>query len=321
MRRFPWAAVLLLAACGGCGAVPGGRVDLGDAERSWARALRAGRQAGWPYDRIGTMRQEIERSREARALCDAMFDLADNRIPAPESLEILRAAAQAAEGGTPADPVAASVQLMARSRYPWEVQVQALAVLPKVKDPEALVKVLDRAVVFGTEAWTTLQFLKELRDAEALAPLSVQAALFDEALGRRGRPLEAQAVLACFRDGVREGLPAEDLAAAFRRRIRRGAAPDRLERLLKDALAWPGPPLERTRALRLVSAGLAHGLPDEEVAALGPFVARSSLDARDAEVLADRLEAGIRSGLEGRELLARVLEDFSGARPAAPAAR
>ena len=120
---------------------------------------------------------------------------------------------------------------------------------------------------------------------------------------------------------MREGFPPEDLCAACRRKLRRGMAPAQLPIFLQEMARWPGGILPRAHAQRLIAAGLAHGLPDEEVASFGGFVARNSMDERDAVILARRLEENLRRGRRGRILLAESLEDFSGAIPSEPSAR
>ena len=238
---------------------------------------------------------------------------------------IVRACADALAAGAAGDPVAASVQLEARTGYPPEVIQKTAELLNEAHrkglDLKDLVRVLDRASVFRTPAWTSLQFLKDLLESSPAIPLVSQVDLFEEALGRKGRHLEAQAVLLSYREAVREGFPSGDLARGCIRKLRHGMPPSEIPAFLAEALKWPLPPLPRTDALRLIAAGLAHGLPDEEVAAFGGFVAKNSMDERDGRILAARLEANVRGGMQGRFLLAETLENFSGATPSAPAAR
>ena len=342
MRRAAAATALALAlsACGPAAPTPSG---LGQDERSWERAFRRGREADWGFAELETLRRQIVEAPPAgrRALCDAAYDLADARTEAAQALSILDACATALAQGAGGDPLAAAVQLEARDAWPAEAMVQSIALLarvdargrqlaardPKLQEgpagihPQDLVRVLDRATVFHTPAWTALQFLKDMEASLDLIRLDAQADLFEEALGRRGRHVETQAILAAFREAVSGGLPAKDLSAACRRKLRLGMSPARLPGWLGEVAQWPVPPLERPRALRLAAAGLACGLPDEEVAALGPFVARSALDADDAGVLADRLEEGLRRGLKGQPLLEETLAGFSGARPSGPTTR
>ena len=318
-------ALLLAASLPAC-APEVGTAPLGDAELSWARALRRAREAGWPYPLIGRMRGAIEETpAAARPLCDIVYDLADGRIEPEPALEVVRACGAVLAAGTPGDPVAAAVQLESRADYPAEPLLQTVALLGEVhaggQAPDPLVKALERAAVFKAPAAATLQILRDMAAARDAVPLVDQADLFEEALGRRGRHAEADAAVAAFRQAVREGLPSADLSAACRRRIRTGMQTSRLPGWLREVQAWPVPPLSRPSALRLIAAGLAYGLPDEEVAAFGGFVARSSLDAADAEVLAVRLEANLRRKLRGRALLDGTLEGFSGASSRAPADR
>gem|GEM_PF-6015326 len=318
------ALTLILSSCVPEAAPPS---DLGDDGRSWERAYRRGREADWSFADLETLRGMVEKSPAAgrRPLCDIAFDLADARFAAPEALSVLEACAKALSQGAAGDPLAAAVQLEARAAWPPAAMSQTAALLARVQAAggrtEDLVRVLDRATVFRTPSWTSLQFLKDMEESLSTVDLDAQADLFEEALGRRGRHLEALTVMTAFRDAVRSGLPARDLSAACRRKLRLGMSPARLPGWLAEVAQWPVPPLGRPRALVLAAAGLACGLSDEEVAALGPFVARSSRDAEDAAVLADRLEACLRRGLKGRPLLEETLADFSGARPAEPAAR
>lgn len=321
--RLPALAVLGLL-CAACAAST--PQDAGD--RSWDRALRAARRAAWPYARIGAMRERLDRVPEAgarRDLGDILYDLAEARVPPEDALRILDAAAAALAAGAPGDPLAAALQIGARAGYPAEALIQTAALVAEAPGrgvaPPDLVRMMDRAAVFGTPPWTVLQFLKDLLASADRVPAGPQADLFEEALGRKGRPLEAQLVLQAYREAVLGGLPPVEMASACRRKIRRGMAPAAMPAWLTEVARWPVPPLAREDGLRLVGIGLAYGLPDDEVAGLGGFVARGAMDARDAKVLAARLEDHIRRGLRGKELLATALEGFSGARPAAPSPR
>lgn len=325
--RLSWAISLALLTSS-CAPAPPVATPLGAAERSWSRALHAARQAGWPYARIGAMRVVVEQAQPdtaPRFLCDILYDLADNRVAVEEALGVLGASAEALQLGTPGDPLAAAVQLGARAGYPDDVLVQTARVLAEAQarhaDPEDLVRVLDRAAVFKTPAWTALQFLKDIVASSDTVPAGAQVALFEEALGRKGRHLEALSVLKAYRMAVADGLPPLDLCSACRRKLRTGLAPSALPAWLVEVARWPVPPLSRPDALRLIGTALAHGLPDDEVASLGGFIARSTMDARDATLLAKQLEDGIHRGLKGRPLLAQVLESFSGARPSEPLPR
>ena len=51
--------VVLSLACVACAPDPGA-ASLGDADRSWARALRAARSADWPYAKIAPLRTLVE---------------------------------------------------------------------------------------------------------------------------------------------------------------------------------------------------------------------------------------------------------------------
>jgi hypothetical protein len=325
--RPAWLAILFLATPS-CAPTPPVATPLGAAERSWNRALHAARQAGWSYARIGAMRVMVEHSQPdtaPRFLCDILYDLADNRVTVEEALRVLAASAEALQEGTTGDPLAAAIQLGARAGYPGDVLVQTAQVLAEAQahqaNPEDLVRVLDRAVVFRTPAWTALQFLKDIVASADTVPAQAQVDLFEEALGRKGRHLEAQAVLKAYREAVTDGLPPGDLSSACRRKLRTGLPPSALPAYLKEVIRWPVPPLSRPDALRLIGTALAHALPDDEVASLGGFIARSTMDARDATILAGQLEDGIRRGLKGKALLSQVLENFSGARPSEPLPR
>ena len=318
-------ALLLTLLCASCAPDPG-TVPLGEAERSWVRALRSARQAGWSYSEIGRMRALIEQAGPAqRDLCNITYDLADCRIDPAGSFGVLAACAEALAAGVPGDPLSAAVQVEARASFPAEAMVQTAGLAREARamgvDPALFARVLDRAAVFGTPPWTAIQFLKDILAASKEAPAECQADLFEEALGRRGRHLEAQTVLAAYREAVRDGLPPKDLSVACRLRLRRGVAPAALAAWLKEIRGWPSPPISRGQALRLIAAGLARGLPDAEVAAFGAFLARNTIDARDAAILGERLEANVRAGLGGTRLLAETLENFSGARPTGPAPR
>lgn len=325
--RNPIVCAAVLLALTGCIPDPG-TAPLGDAERSWTHALLAARRVGWPYPPIGRIRDILEKAQPpgaARILCDLTYDLADTRTDPEASVAVVAACAEALAAGAEGDPVAASVQLQARAGYPPEVMARTALLLKEAHakglDLKDFVRVLDRATVFRTPAWTALQFLKDLLESSGEVPVPKQVDVFEEALGRKGRHLEAQAVLASFREAVRGGFPADDLSRACIRKLRRGLPPSELPAFLAEAANWPAPPLPRPVALRLAAAGLAHGLPDEEVAAFGGYVARNSMDARDALLLAARLEANVRAGLRGRALLEETLENFSGATPSTPSAR
>ncbi len=325
--RLAWAVSLALL-IPACAASPPVATRLGPAERSWNRALHAARQARWPYARIGAMRVMVEQAQPdtaPRFLCDILYDLADNRVAVEEALGVLGASAEALKAGIPGDPLAAAMQLGARAGYPGDVLVQTARVLAEARAhqarPEDLVRVLDRAAVFKTPGWTALQFLKDIVASADAVPAQAQVDLFEEALGRKGRHLEAQAVLKAYREAVADGLPPLDLCGACRRKLRTGLVPSALPAWLAEVSRWPVPPLARSDALRLIGTALAHGLPDDEVASLGGFIARSTMDARDATLLAGQLEEGIRRGLKGKALLVQVLENFSGARPSEPLPR
>ena len=328
MRRVRLLALLLLPLLAACAPEEAGPAPLGEASRSWDRAFRRGRDRDWRFEDLDRLKGLLEAAPPAgrRALCDAAYDLADVGLEAGPALTVLQACAEALGRGASGDPLAAAVQLQARADWPADAMVQTVSLMARVQssggDPADLVRVLDRATVFGTPAWTALQFLKDMEISRAEVPLGAQADLFEEALGRKGRHLEAQAVLNAFREAVRGGLPAKDLSAACRRKLRIGMSPARLPAWLGEVAQWPSAPLPRPRALKLVAAGLACGLSDEEVAAFGPFIARSVLDAKDAGVLADRLEGNLRQRkLRGKALLEETLADFSGARPSEPAGR
>ncbi len=323
--RYPALLLLTLASCTSSGPAPS---SLGEASRSWERAFRRGREADWSFGDLEALRLIVAGTPEPgrRPLCDVAYDLADARVEAPAAVTVLKACDEALAQGAAGDPLAAALQLEARAAWPVEAMIQTAGLMARVQASgnrtEALVRVLDRATVFHTPAWTALQFLKDMETSLDTVPLEAQADLFEEALGRRGRHLEAQAVLAAFRDAVRGGLPAGDLASACRRKLRLGMSPARLPGWLGEIAQWPVPPLPRSRGLALVAAGLACGLPDEEVAALGPFVAKSAMDAKDAGILADRLEENLRhKKLKGKPLLEGTLADFSGARPSEPVVR